>query len=117
MESLDKDTIQKAAEEAAKKPHNFNAKERIDYIKRMLKLVQEYKSDGKTKQEIHERVPEFAEEYPYIFNELVDSNTFDKTNMDMMLNLMEKMHTGSLNQHQASIIVGDRLLKKYHKSD
>ena len=52
MESLDKDTIQKAAEEAAKKPHAFDAKERIDYAKRMLKLVQEYKADGKTKQEI-----------------------------------------------------------------
>ena len=112
---LDKETIESASAAAAIKPHEFNAKERVVYIKKMVNLVFEYKQQRMAKGDILDRVPEFAEAFPHLFNSIVDDASFDATNLNMMINLLEKMDTGSLSQHQASMIVGDRLLKKYYK--
>lgn len=110
---INKESIEKAAAEAADKPAAFDAKERLAYVKRTLVLIQQYKDERKTKAEIEERLPEFVEQYPHLFKEAMGS--VDKTNLNMMIGLLEKMAGGSLNQHQASVIVGDRLLKKYYQ--
>jgi hypothetical protein len=114
---LDKDTIEKASAEASQRHHEFNAKERIEFVKKMIGLVRIYKGERLSKGEIQERVPEFARDYPHLFNMVMDSSDseFDKQNLAMMLGLLEKMNSGALSQHQASVIVGDRLLKKYHR--
>jgi len=109
---INKESIEKAAAEAATKPAAFNAKERSDYVKRTILLIQDYKEQNITKEDIEARLPEFVEQYPHLFKEVMGA--VDKTNLNMMIGLLDRMAGGSLNQHQASVIVGDRLLKKYY---
>ena len=106
-------SFQESLREAESRGVEFPAKERATYIRAMIKRVTDFKKEGKTTEEIQERLPEFAKEYPHLFVMLTQEGGYDASNLQTMLAMLDKMGQGNINTHQASVIVGQRLASKY----
>jgi len=107
-------TFHEAMADARNRPTDFPATERAIYIKAMVSKILEYKAAGKDIDAIKELLPEFAQVYPHLV-EMVSQDTYDAGTLQTMLHMLEKMGSGSLTQHQASVIVGQRLFEKARK--
>ena len=105
-------SIQEALRDAEHRELDFPAKERANYVRAMIQRTQDYKSSGRSIREIRELLPEFARDYPHLFDTVLEDG-YDKSNLATMLTMLERMGDGQLNQHQATVIVGQRLAKKY----
>jgi hypothetical protein len=91
------------------------AKARATYVKAQVERVKELKGAGKTSEEIKAEVSRFAEDYPALFKMLMSSDNFNEASLKTMLALLERMGTGEMSQHQASVVVGQRLHDVYIK--
>lgn len=110
-------SIEEAIQEAQTRALDFPATERALYVRAMVKRVDELKAAGRSTEDIKTLVPEFHRDYPYLFEMLTDNTTYDKGSLNTMLSMLDRMGQGSLNHHQASVIVGQRLAHKYIKKD
>jgi hypothetical protein len=99
--------------EAEQAPLNFMPKERAAYVRSMMGLIETLQSEGKTVEQIKERVPEFARDYENLFKAATSGEAFNKQNLKTMLALLDRMGEGQLSQHQASVIVGKKLADQY----
>ena len=106
------DNINVAAREAENQPTQFPAGERGQYLKDMISQMDTYKIAGRTVDEIKVLMADFFEKYPRLFD-MVSRSNYDKTQINVMIRMLEKMGTGELSQHQASIIVGQKLTNTY----
>ncbi len=104
-----RDTI----EEAENTPLQYDAKARVAYVRGMISLIEELRTQGKTVDEIKERVPEFARDYQNLFEAVTSPTGYDKQNLKVMLAMLDHMGEGQLTQHKASVIVGKKLADKY----
>ena len=91
------------------------AKARATYVKAHVEKVKALKETGKTVEEIKAEVSRFAEDYPALFKMLMSSDNFNEASLKTMLALLERMGTGEMSQHQASVVVGQRLHDVYIK--
>jgi hypothetical protein len=91
------------------------AKARATYVKAQVEKVKTLKEAGKTVEEIKAEVSRFAEDYPALFKMLMTSENFNEASLKTMLALLERMGTGEMTQHQASVVVGQRLHDVYIK--
>jgi len=91
------------------------AKDRATYIKFNMNKIQSLKTAGKTNEEIQAEVSRFAEDYPSLFKKLINTNDFNEPSLRTMIAMLEKMGSGDISQHQASVIVGQRLHDTYIK--
>ena len=85
------------------------------YIREQIAKIQAMKQEGKSKEEMKEAVGRFAEDYPQLFKLLTSGDAYNENSLRTMLAMLEKMGTGELTQHQASVIVGQRLHDTYIK--
>ena len=106
------DNINVAAREAENQPTQFPAGERGQYLKDMISQMDTYKIAGRTVDEIKVLMADFFEKYPRLFD-MVSRSNYDKTQINVMIRMLDKMGTGELSQHQASIIVGQKLTNTY----
>jgi hypothetical protein len=106
-------SIQEALQQAESRPIDFPAAERATYIRAMVKRAAEYKSAGRSIQDIRTLLPEFHRDYPYLFDMVLLEENFDQANLNTMLAMLDRMGQGNLNHHQATVIVGQRLAQKY----
>lgn len=90
------------------------ARTRSDYIKSNLDKMIKLKQEGKTKEEIQELFERFIVDYPALFK-MVMSPNYNEGSLKTMMAMLEKMGSGELTQHQASVIVGQRLHDVYIK--
>ncbi len=104
-------SISEATREAESRALDFDPNERASYVRRMLRDIATWMAQGDSEQVIMERVPDFAEQYPRLFKALI--NREDLSPIQSMLAMLDKMGEGSLSQHQASMIVGKRLVDRY----
>jgi hypothetical protein len=111
---LDRRTILEASEEAKLKPTNFAAKDRAAYVEAEVNTVRGLVALQKTRDEIKEHCLLFATEYPTLFEYALKPN-FDSKNLLIMLTLLNRMGEKQMSQHQASVIVGQRMSDKYIK--
>lgn len=91
------------------------AKARAAYVREQVVKIRFLKSRGKTEFEIREEMERFVEDYPTLFRKVIDTNLEDQASLNIMLAMLEKMGKSELSQHQASVIVGQRLHDKYIK--
>jgi hypothetical protein len=92
------------------------AKARATYVKAQVERVKVMKEAGVlSAEEIKAEVSRFAEDYPALFKMLMSSETFNEASLKTMLALLERMGTGEMSQHQASVVVGQRLHDVYIK--
>lgn len=110
---LDRESYETAAARAAQQGIQFDPKERSQYVRAMVARVLEYRRERKTPDEIKERLPEFVEGYKHLFEMITAPEGFDQRNLDIMLAMLDRMGSGGLSQHEASVIVGKRLFEQY----
>ena len=93
------------------------AKLRVSYVKSMIDKIKILKNQGKTEEEIrsNEESKRFTEDYPQLFKLLMKPGGFDEGSLRTRLAMMERMGSGEISQHQASVIVGQRLHDIYIK--
>jgi len=114
---LDRESIQNAVNRASTEQHKFNAKERAQYVKKMIECVIKYRNQNRSIEEIKELLPEFVEQYKNLFEMVTAPEGYDENNLNTMLAMLEHMDKGNLSQHEASVVVGKRLYEKYGRKD
>lgn len=108
---LSKDGVLAASEEAAKAPTLFNPRERAAYVKDRVLEIRRLRSLGQTDEQIKTAAGSFVEQYPTLFQMAVEPH-FDMNQFTLMLGLLDRMG-GGMSQHQASVIVGQKLANDY----
>jgi len=99
--------------EAEARPLDFPAAARAAYLRETVAKIQArlaYASPDAIKAEF----ADFSLSFPRLFEAILEPN-FDKQTLQTMLAMLDRMGQGSLSPHQASVIVGQRLLEKARK--
>lgn len=110
---VNRQSINEATEEAQSRALDFDPNVRARFIRQMLNDMSKYMSQGLSEDEIREKAPEFSDRYPELFKKII--NKEDLTPIQSMLVMLDKMGEGSLSQHNASMIVGQRLVDRFIK--
>ena len=104
-------SIEEATREAENRPLEFDPNVRARYVRQMLQDIALWMSQGDTEESIRARVPDFIEKYPELFKKIINRN--DLSPIQSMLAMLDKMGEGSISQHQASVIIGKKLVNKF----
>jgi hypothetical protein len=110
---IDRVSISTLTAEAESKPLEFNAIERSAYIRKTVQQVKAMGASGYSKDSIKEIFPDFAEQYPGLFEMVLRPGGYDERSYNLMIQMLDKMGTGKATQHQASIKVGQHLMDAY----
>lgn len=102
---------QESISEAESRPLEFNPNERAAYIRKILVDISTWKSQGLHEDAIRSKIPEFIELYPELFKKIINGQ--DLSPVQSMLAMLDRMGEGKLSQHQASVIVGKKLVDRY----
>jgi hypothetical protein len=111
LPGIHRQTISEATTEAEARPLDFDPSVRAQYIRQMLQDIALWMSQGDSESTIKERVPDFVEKYPELFKKII--NRQDLSPIQSMLAMLDKMGEGTISQHQASVIIGKKLVDKY----
>ncbi len=106
-------TFQESLAEAEHRGLDFPAAERATYVRAMVTRVREMQAAGRSLPQIQELLPEFVRDYPQLFKLLTDEENPDMSSLNVMLAMLERMGRGDMTHHQASVVVGQRLLAKF----
>ena len=107
-----RESLAEMTAEAESRPLGFNAAARSLNVKQTVDHILRWKSEGKSAQEIEALIPTFVQEYPTLFHKVIEPGA-DMNMLKSMLTLLDRMGQNNLSQHQASIIVGQRLAEKF----
>jgi hypothetical protein len=107
-----RESLSQMTAEAEARPLGFNAAARSLNVKQTVDHILRWKSEGKTAQEIESLIPTFVQEYPTLFHKVMEPGA-DMNMLKSMLALLDRMAQSNLSQHQASVIVGQRLAEKF----
>jgi hypothetical protein len=108
---VERQSIEEAVAEANSRALQFSPAERAADIRRMMETIPQLLARGVTKDALLTTFEKEAKMYPQLFKKIVDAE--DLSPIRVMLTMLDKMQEGELNQHQASVIVGEKLLNKY----
>jgi len=109
---LDRRTILEAVEEMKDKTTEFAAKERAVYVETQVNKIRAMVASGATESDLKLKFPEFIAEYPTLFQYAIKPG-FDANSFRIMLTMLNRMGDKQMSQHQASVIVGQRMADKY----
>jgi hypothetical protein len=90
------------------------AKARASYIRATVAKIQALHGNGSTLDTIRDATGTFSTQYPGLFKMLL-SDSYNDASLRTMLSLLDKMGSGNMSQHQASVVVGQRLHDIYIK--
>ncbi len=107
-----RESLSEMTAEAEARPLGFNAAARSLNVKQTVEHILRWKVEGKTAQQIEELIPTFVQEYPTLFHKVFEPGV-DMNMLKSMLALLDRMGQNNLSQHQASVIVGQRLAEKF----
>jgi len=115
ISGIERQSVEDAIREAEAKPLAFAPGARAQYIRDMVRDLTPLVNAGKSAEEIKAMpaLGKFAQDYPELFKKITQRQ--DLSHLGVMLNALDKMETGALSQHQASILVGQRLVDKIVK--
>jgi hypothetical protein len=113
LDSLSKDGVLSAVEEAKNAPTLFSPRERADYVRERVAEVRKLRALGQNDEQIKAALGTFVTQYPTLFQAAVEPS-FDEKKLNFMLEVLDKM-AGGMTQHQASVIVGQKLVDSYVK--
>lgn len=84
-------------------------------IVQIVRTIKEYNGSSKEKnRHFRKSVPEFAENYPSLF-QMACEKDFDMHRLEFMLSMRDNVATNRISQHQASVRVGENLFTEYVK--
>jgi hypothetical protein len=113
LNALSKDGVLAASKEAENAPTLFSPRERSIYIKERVNEIRKLRQLGQTDEQIKVALGSFVTQYPTLFQMAVEPH-FDEQKLSFMLGVLDKMATG-MTQHQASVIVGQKLVDSFVK--
>jgi hypothetical protein len=113
---MERQNTRQAMEEAATRPLDFDPKTRAKYVRDCVTDLEGYMAQGLTEAEIKSKMPTFARDYKNLFETILGREDY-KQDLKIMLAMLDRMASGDLTQHQASVIVGKKLADKYIKID
>ncbi len=90
------------------------AKARAAYIRDMIDKIKSLRTQGSTLDTIKESTGTFSTQYPGLFKMILE-DSYNDASLRTMLALLDRMGTGQMSQHQASVVVGQRLHDIYIK--
>ena len=108
---IQRQSMEEATAEAQSRSLDFDPNVRARYIREMLTDIPKLMNQGLTEQQIREKVPDFAEKYPELFQKIITKQ--DLSPIQSMLAMLDRMGDGSISQHQASVIIGKKLVDKF----
>lgn len=108
---IERQSYEQAAAEASSRSLDFDPNVRARFIREMLNDIPRWMAQGLTEEQIREKVPEFAEKYPELFTKIIQKQ--DLSPIQSMLAMLDRMGEGNITQHQASIIIGKKLVDKF----
>lgn len=108
---VERQSVEEAIAEANSRQIDYSPAERAAEIRRMMETIPPLLARGVTKDALLTVFEKEAKMYPQLFKKIVDGE--DLSPIRVMLAMLDKMQEGELNQHQASVIVGEKLLNKY----
>ncbi len=103
--------------EAANRPLNFEPKARAKYVRDSIDLIERCQANHMTLDEMKQvkDLELFIRDYKNLFEMVTQPGGYNKQSLKTMLAMLDRMGTGELTQHQASVIVGERLADTYIK--
>ena len=108
---VERQSVVDAASEAQNRPLEYDPSVRANYIRQMLRDIPQMLERGMTEEQIKTETGDFAKNYPNFFKKLMDKE--DLQPIYTMINMLDRMGAGEINQHQASVVVGTKLYQKY----
>lgn len=111
LPALDRQSIAEATAEAEARALEYDPANRALYVRTMLQDIALWMSQGDSEEIIRARVPEFIENYPELFKKVIGRQ--DLAPIQSMLTMLDQMGSGNMSQHQASVIVGKKLVDRY----
>ena len=108
-----KQSISEATAEAEARPLEYDPATRAFYIRSMLQGIQQKQSENVSDEKIAEEFSEFKERYSELYRKIIEKQ--DLTPVQSMLAMLDRMGEGNLSQHQASVIIGKKLVERYVK--
>ena len=109
--TLDRQSIEEATTEAESRSLEYDPNVRARYIREMLRDIALWMTEGLPEDTIRQKVPDFIEKYPELFKKII--NKQDLSPVQSMLAMLDRMGEGNISQHQASIIIGKKLVDKF----
>ena len=91
------------------------ARARSAMLKDAIATLRRMKAEGKSRTDMVEAVPDFSRDYSKLFSMLVDHGEFENPSLRTMIAMLDRMGSGEMSQHQASVVVGQRLHDVYIK--
>ena len=91
------------------------ARKRSALVKEAISTLKTMKDEGKSRTLMEEAVPVFSRDYPKLFSILADRGDFENQSLRTMIAMLDRMGQGEMTQHQASVVVGQRLHDVYIK--
>jgi hypothetical protein len=108
---VERQSIDEATREAESRALDFDPNLRARYIRDMLRDIPAWQAQGLTEDEIKEKIPQFHERYPELFRKIIQKQ--DLSPIQSMLAMLDRMGEGNITQHQASVIIGKKLVDKF----
>ena len=108
---VERQSIDEATREAESRALDFDPNLRARYIRDMLRDIPFWQNQGLTEDEIKEKIPQFHERYPELFRKIIQKQ--DLSPIQSMLAMLDRMGEGNITQHQASVIIGKKLVDKF----
>lgn len=89
------------------------AKDRAVFIRDSIKIIEKLREEGKTFDEMKEAAPEFANNFPHLFIMVSTKEGYSEETLKVMLQMIDKMASSAVSQHDASVNIGTHLKNKY----
>jgi hypothetical protein len=108
---VERKSAQEALRESEERPLDFDPTTRSSFLKTAVNDVLQMKSEGKTEEFIRSAVPEMVHSYPELFRKLMSGEEI--TPLLGMIALLDKIGSGEVSHHGASVAVGRALAERY----
>jgi len=114
--NVDRQSVEDGVREAEARPLEYDPNHRAKFVRDSIAQIDKMKAAGKSEEDIEKEVGPFKEQFPFLYKMVIKPN-YDKTTLKTMLLMLDKIGEGSMSQHQASVLIGGRLVDKYVKPD
>ena len=108
---VERKSAQEAMRESETRQLDFDPKSRSTFLKEAVEKVITMKRAGRTEEEIRQDNAELFERYPELAKTLLSSD--DLTPLVAMIGMLDRIGTGEISHHNASVAVGKALADRF----
>jgi hypothetical protein len=114
--NVDRQSVEDGVREAEARALDYEPVQRAKTVRENISIIERMKAAGASEEDIEKEVDSFKNQFPFLYKMVIKPN-YDKATLKTMLVMLDKIGDKSMSQHQASVLVGGRLVDKYVKPD